>query len=160
MRDRQEAIGSSFFVLFFLAIILLAKDWPVEARTFPWVIGLPMTFLGLLQVAIDLGWVGARGSGGAEAEKEPLAQATSPKSAQRRTISIFLWIYGFLGLIWLVGFPLAVPLVVFCYLKIQSHEGWYISLGLTAMAWGFLWGVFDRFLHLPFPDGMMFQWLA
>lgn len=160
MRVGRQVFVSSFVVVFFAVVVILAKDWPIEARTFPWVIGIPMLLLGLVQMVLDIRGVGKTVGVSDHGDEYPASSETlSPALVRRRTLNIFCWIYGILGLIWLMGFQVTVPAVVFCYLKIQSREGWFISLGLTTVAWAFLWGIFDRFLHLPFPNGMVFQWL-
>jgi hypothetical protein len=28
----------------------------------------------------------------------------------------------------------------------------------TAVVWGFFYGLFDRLLHLPFPQGWLLEW--
>jgi hypothetical protein len=50
--------------------------------------------------------------------------------------------------------------VVFLYLKFQSRESWPLTIALTMVAWIFFYGLFDRLLHLPFPDGEIFVWLG
>ena len=160
MRVERQVFVSSLVAMFFAVVIIFAKDWPIEARMFPWVIGIPMLILGLVQIALDLRGVGKTvGVSDPEDDSTPSSATMAPELLRSRTLNIFCWIYGLLGLIWLVGFQVAVPVVVFCYLKIQSREGWIVSLGLTTVAWAFLWGIFDHFLHLPFPQGMVFQWL-
>jgi hypothetical protein len=67
---------------------------------------------------------------------------------------------GFLAGIVLVGFPVAVPLVVFLYAKLQGREPWGLSLGLALGVWGLFYGVFDRLLHLPFPAGWIQTWIG
>jgi hypothetical protein len=79
-----------------------------------------------------------------------------PALARKRTIAISLWTLGFLALIILVGFPLAVPIFVFVYLRIAGREPWMLTIGLTAVAWLLMEGLFDRLLHLPFPEGWIF----
>jgi hypothetical protein len=83
-----------------------------------------------------------------------------PELMMRRTASICGWILGFFVAIWLLGFPLAVPLLTFLYLKVGAAEKWPLTLGLTAFAWGFFYGVFERLLHLPFPEGQVFVWFG
>jgi hypothetical protein len=53
-----------------------------------------------------------------------------------------------------------VPLIVFLYLKVQSRESWLLSVTLAVFAWLFFYGLFDRLLHIPFPDGEIFNWLG
>lgn len=87
-------------------------------------------------------------------------QTVDSSVAQRRTLNIFAWIFGFLVSIWLLGFSLSVPIFVFLYLKVRSREGWILSLLLTGAAWLLFWRLFDRLLHLPFPEGQLFAWLG
>jgi hypothetical protein len=120
-----------------------------------------MLCLALIQIASDFRgankpWVEPDG----EREEESTTSGDIyPEVARRRAINTFAWIFGFLGLVWFLGFQIAVPLVVFLYLKVQSRERWVLSLVYTGVAWVFLWGVFDRFLHLPFPESAIFGWL-
>jgi hypothetical protein len=89
------------------------------------------------------------------------AQTTvAPAVAKRRAITMFSWFFGFFFGIWLLGFSITIPLMVFTYLKIQSNEKWLLSLTLTAVAWVFFHTLFVRLLTLPFPDGMIFTWLG
>jgi hypothetical protein len=59
----------------------------------------------------------------------------------------------------LLGFPAAVPLFVFCYLKFQAQEGWKVSLLITVFIWGAFWGLFIWLLRTQFPKGWLFQGL-
>jgi len=79
-----------------------------------------------------------------------------PALARKRTIAIIIWTLGFLVLILLVGFPLAVPIFVFAYLKIAGQEPWTLTIALTAISWLSMEGLFNRLLHLPFPEGLIF----
>ena len=79
-----------------------------------------------------------------------------PALARKRTIAITMWTLGFLGLIVLVGFPLAVPIFIFAYLKIAGRESWTLTIALTAISWLSMEGLFTRLLHLPFPEGLLF----
>jgi hypothetical protein len=60
----------------------------------------------------------------------------------------------------LLGFPIAVPLFVLLYLRLQGREGWIVSLAMTAAVWGVFYGLFNRLLHLPFPAGWLVTWLG
>ena len=77
----------------------------------------------------------------------------SPEDVRKRTITMFSWMFGFFAMIWLVGFVIAIPLMVFGYLKFQSNERWGLSIMLTVIAFVFFYALFVRLLNLPFPDG-------
>lgn len=138
------------------AAVVIAMDWPVKAKLFPMAIGIPVFCMaaaevlwGLLRPADRVGAMDFRPS-----EQLP------PKIAVRRTWVTIAWMLGFLAGIVLAGFPVAVPLLVLLYARLQGREGWALSLGLALAVWGFFYGVFDRLLHLPFPAGWIQGWLG
>jgi hypothetical protein len=67
---------------------------------------------------------------------------------------------GFLALIVLLGFPVAVAAFMLIYLKFAAKEGWIFSIVVTALVWGAFYGLFDAMLHLPFPEGWLLEWLG
>jgi len=86
-----------------------------------------------------------------------LTDDVEPALARKRTIAIIIWTVCFLVLILLVGFPLAVPIFVFAYLKIAGREPWTLTIALTAISWLSMESLFTRLLHLPFPEGLIFE---
>ena len=75
---------------------------------------------------------------------------------KRRTLEMFIWIYGFAAFLWLVGFYVAIPLMVFLYL-VRHRESPTLTVVLPTIAGGLTWGVFGYFLHLPFPPGILLE---
>jgi hypothetical protein len=63
-----------------------------------------------------------------------------------------VWILGFFLALWLLGFPLGIPLATFLYLKVAARENWFTSIAVTAGTWAFIVGVFGHFLDFVFPD--------
>lgn len=161
LKVRPAAIFSFGALIFCIVFVYQAHEWRLQARLYPWAIGIPMLVLAIVQVILDL-----RGAG----DKKPPESSTpmdyqftkeiDPDVARRRAINIFCWIFGFLVSIWLLGFNITIPLLVFGYLKIQSGEPWGLSLGLTVAAWLAFYSLFVRLLTLPFPEGHIFMWLG
>jgi hypothetical protein len=154
--------GSALFSLFLAAIaayaVVAAWDWPLKAKLFPLAMGIPLLVLALAQLLLEL-------RGTAEAAKGPamdLAYSAEvpAKVALRRTGVVFGWMAAFVLLVLLLGFSLAVPLFVFSYLVTQSSAGWALAIALTAAAWGFFHGLFERLLHFPFDTGLVQTWLG
>jgi hypothetical protein len=138
--------------------IASASSWPLKAKLFPLVTAIPLLVLALVQLFLDL-----RGKAEeTESVASDIALSTDvpPAIARRRTLLTFAWMVAFVALVFLVGFPLAVPLFVFSYLMLQSAEGLWRSLALTAAAWGFFHGLFERLLRLPFGAGIVQTWLG
>ncbi|HEY3304762.1 MAG TPA: tripartite tricarboxylate transporter TctB family protein [Candidatus Binatia bacterium] len=160
MKIRPQLLLALILVVFFALFVYVAKDWRLQARLYPWAIGIPMLALALVQVVLDLKGIGAKKVGDHAPVDVQFAERADPVEARRRMINIFSWIVGYIVAIWLLGFAYSVPLLVFLYLKVQSRESWPLSIALTAVAWVFFWGLFDRLLHLPFPQGALFAWLG
>jgi hypothetical protein len=154
--------AASVFSLFLAAVaafaVVSASAWPFKAALFPLVMGIPLLVLALVQIVLDLQGRTDPAEGPAM-DLAPSAEV-APEIARRRTIAIFAWMAGFIVLVLLVGFPLAVPLFTFSYLMLQSAAGWWRSIALTAAAWGFFYGLFERLLHFPFGSGLIQTWLG
>ena len=138
------------------AAVIIALDWPWKAKLFPLVIGIPVFCLATAEVIWSLFGTARREA----AMDYQLSEHLPAGAALRRALHAAGWMVGFLVAIVAVGFLIAVPLFVFLYLKLQGREGWGMSVAITAGTWGFLYGVFDRLLHLPFPDGWIQTWIG
>jgi hypothetical protein len=154
--------GRALFTLGLVALaayaVASARAWPLKAALFPLVMGIPLLVLALAQLALDL----RRKPATADDPVLDLARPAdvAPALARRRTLAIFAWMAGFVALVVLAGFPLAVPLFTFGYLALQGGVGWGLSLALAAAAWGFFHALFERLLRLPFEPGLVPAWLG
>lgn len=155
---RPQVFFSLLIFIFLLVFVWEAKDWRPQARLYPWAVGIPMLFLAVVQIYLDLKGAAQKQAAGATPVDFQFTQVTDPALARRRTVNIFSWVFGFGLGIWLLGFRIMVPLLVFSYLKIQSRERWALSIALTAAAWLLFWGLFDWLLTLPFPEGQLLTW--
>ena len=142
MRLSGAALFSAALAVAAAYAVYAALRWPPKAALFPLTMGIPLLVLALAQVLIDL--------------RDPPQAA--PAAARRRSLAVFAWMAGFIALVLLVGFPVAVPVFVFCYLAIASREGWVLSAALAAAAWGAFHLLFQRLLHFPFEDGLISGW--
>ena len=132
----------------------------MQARLYPWAIGIPMLVLAFIQVILELrGYKAKQPSDGAPMDFQ-FTKAIEPAVAKKRAIIMFGWLLGFFLLVWLLGFEYGIPLMVFGYLKLQSNESWLLSIILTTLAFIFFWILFVKLLTLPFPQGLIFTWLG
>ena len=133
--------------------VFAATGWPWKAALFPLVIGIPLFCL----AATELLW----NFFGKETRQEAMEVTLSTDAAARRRVALVAgWVLAFFAAIALLGFPIAVPLFVFLYLKLQGGEGWAMTIGLTAGVFALFYGLFDALLHLPFPAGWLWSWLG
>lgn len=127
--------------------LVSAWSWPVRAS----IIVLTLGGAGLALTALQLGFDLRRSL--AEATKDRLIYEVPATEAASRWgyLEAWGWIVGFYLAIHVVGFPAAASLFVLAYVKVYGG-GWLMSAGLAALGWGFLYGVFDRVLHVPWPE--------
>jgi len=154
--------GRVLFGLFLIVVgayaVHSALGWSFKTALFPLSVSILLIILTAAQLLLDL--FGKAETAGGPAIDLELAADVPPDVARRRVIGIFFWVVGFILLVFLLGFPIAVPLFMLCYLRLQSHESWWLSLSLTALAWGFFNGVFERLIHLRFEEGWIQTWLG
>ena len=160
MKITPAAIFSFCALVFFIIFVYLAQDWRLQARLYPYAIGIPMLILAIVQVILDLKGVKAKESSSATPMDFQFTKDVDPTTAKKRAITMFAWLIAFFFLIWLVGFPIGIAVMMFTYLKFQGRESWKLSILLTVIAWLCFWGLFVRLLHLPFPDGLILTWLG
>jgi hypothetical protein len=137
-------------------------EWSLQARLFPWTIGIPALALCLIQLFMDL-WKAVR-PGAAPVDDDQgimdlkVDKDVAPALMVRRAANIFGWIASLFASIWLVGFLISVPLFILFYMRFQSRETWLSSLAWTAVTVVFIIGLFHYILRVPwfYP---VFGWL-
>lgn len=163
MKIRPQALFSFCALVFFCVFVYQAYEWRMQARLYPWAIGIPMILLAIAQVILDLRGVKAKAPSEAGPPTPMDFQFTKdidPVTARNRAIVMFAWLAGFLGLIWFVGFSIGIAVMMFSYFRIQGKEPLRLSIILTAIAWLCFYGLFVKLLTLPFPQGALFAWLG
>jgi uncharacterized membrane protein (DUF373 family) len=134
-------------------MIFTAWGWPFRAALFPLAVGLPL--LALVVVELFLTVTGK--SRGIEEESLGadfrLSETSDHALTERRTVIIAVWILSFLLMILLVGFPIAVPLFFFLYLRLGAKESWAATIGTTAVAAASFYALFVWLLRTPLHEG-------
>lgn len=158
---RKVNKGSALFAFGLVVVISLAllqsRNFNVRAGLFPWVVGFPLLFLLLVQLAKELRGKAVGRPRVRSGEEEP---EMSAHTVNRRTAGMFGWIMGYFIAVWLLGFPGGCALGSFVQLKFGSKEKWPVTLMLTVGIWAFVYLLFERTLHVPFPAGQLFEALG
>ncbi|MSQ70394.1 MAG: hypothetical protein EXR27_03750 [Betaproteobacteria bacterium] len=157
--NRREVAFLCVLIAILAAALWTSRAFGYRAGLFPWVIGIPL--LGLMATELMLALKGRATGAQAIGEGAGSNEAELPPGVEyRRTASMSGWIFGAFALIWLLGFPWSFPLILFAQLKIAAGEKWPTTLVVTACGWAFFYGVFVYGLHIPFPEGLIFEWLS
>lgn len=158
MKSKGNIYFSTFLILIAGYVIFTASRWSFKTGFFPLAIAIPLLILAVVQLYLEL-------YGAPEVSKGPAVEAefsteVAPEIARRRAVTIFSWITTFIFFVYLIGFPLTVPLFILFYLKFQSDAGWTHSIALTAITWGCFYMLFQRLVHIQFEPGAIQIWLG
>lgn len=153
MSSRMKTEGLLFTL--FIGVVMgsalwFARNWPVRAS-------IGVLFLGGIGVVLAL-WqfiLDAKQSD-ANQQRSQFEMPTTAAESKWGNVEIWSWIIGFYLLIVLIGFPIAVPLFVLSYSKFYGAS-WLVGISLSAIAWGFVYGVFEKILHVPWPEPVIFS---
>ena len=158
MRVSGKLLMSLCLMAVAVGVMITAMKWPFRTALFPLMVSISLFMGALADCLLDL-------FGSKEVVSKQgivdfqLSDDIDPAIATRRTLVAFAWIIGFFFLILLLGFSVALPLMVFLFLKVQTKERWGVSLLLTGSALVFFNGLFVWFLNIPFPAGWIFEGL-
>lgn len=151
MNPRMKLEGRLFTL--FIGIVMaaalwFARDWPIRASIGVLVLGSIGVVLAVWQLALE-----ARKST-ASVQRSQFEIPLAESEGRWGNVEIWCWIVGFYVLIVSIGFPVAVPLFVLAYSKIYGAS-WLLGITLSAIAWSFVYGVFEKILHVPWPTPLI-----
>lgn len=148
----EKRVFSLFILLVLVAAVWEAYPWPLRASIVVLLLGSVGVVLAILQLVLDF-----------KPSQPPKASQgisyTTPNlesTGRWGNLEIWSWILGFYAAIHLVGFLSAVPLFVFFYSKIYGAR-WPVSLALSLLCWGFVYGIFEQLMHVPWPKAILFS---
>jgi len=154
--------GRVIFCIFLIAVsayaILAARGWTFKASLFPLSVSIPLLVLATIHLFQAIFGKGETDEG--SAVDLDFSNDVPPEVARDRVINSFSWIIAFIASVYLVGFPLTVPLFIFSYLKFQSEVGWLPTIAATAITWGCFYGLFQWLVHIQFEPGAIQIWLG
>ncbi len=154
--------GAILFCLFLIAVaayaIFASIGWSFKAKLFPLSISIPLLMLAIVQLLLIL--LGKAESTEGGAMDVEFSTDVDPEIVRRRVLGIFGWIIAFIALVYLLGFPMTVPLFIFLYLKFQSQVGWLATIFVTGITWGCFHLLFQFLVHIQFETGAVQTWLG
>ena len=148
----------------FLGSLLIEVRWPFGARLVPQLVsGFGATFAFFLLIAETFGATAVeragatRGHGPADFEIPHAGLSTS--QIYRRALAYFLWIASVLLAAYTIGLLPALVLFPFVFMIFHGGEDWKTAAIITLVMFGFLWLVFDRIVHEPWPQTVIGNYL-
>jgi putative tricarboxylic transport membrane protein len=157
-RVSGRAVFSGAIAVLAAWALVQTLHWPIKTALYPRAVAIPLLLLAAAETVLNL--IRSDETNDREAMDTMVSTEVPADVAVRRTVAIAGWMIGFYLAILLVGFPRAVPVFVFAYLKVYAKERWTLSLILAALAWLGFHLLFIRLLHLPFPDGLLWRLIS
>ena len=139
-------------------VLFQALDWPFRTSLFPLMTGSLLVGLALVKLGASVGRVRASVPAedeGASADLQadlPDVLATASRGEWTGAVS---WMAGFFLMLWLLGALVTVPLFAVAYLLIVARQSPVLAGTYALASWMFVYGLFDRVLHIPLPAGAL-----
>lgn len=143
----EKIIFTAFVGLVLLTALFVAKDWPIRASIIILLLGSVGVILTLIQLRLDFK---AARSDDAKVLRPTFEVQAIEHQGRWGSLEIWAWLWGLFIAIHLIGFPIALPLFVFSYVKLYGGR-WLTAIILTAVTSGFLHGIYDYVLSVPWP---------
>ncbi|MEE8516910.1 MAG: hypothetical protein V3T02_09760, partial [Alphaproteobacteria bacterium] len=112
LRFQPRTLLTLSLIAVFAYVVIASWDMPIEARLYPWSIGLIALTLLAYQLVREILPSSEQILRETGADFDFTEEESSPEG-KRRAVELFAWLYGFAALLWLIGFYLAIPLMVF-----------------------------------------------
>ena len=154
--------GNLVFCIFLIAVsayaIFTATGWSFKTKLFPLAVSFPLLTLLVTQLLLIIG--GKEQTGESGAMDIDFTVEVPPEVARQRVFGMFGWIVGFIALVFLLGFPLTVPVFIFLYLMFQSKIRWLTTIAMTMLTWGCFYLLFQSLVHIQFEAGAIQTWFG
>jgi hypothetical protein len=147
-----------FLLLVAATAIVIARQWTFQAALFPLSVSLPLLILAAIELLLSI-FGRSENNVGAAVDLE-FTSGVPPEIERRRVISAFSWIAAFVLSVYLIGFPITVPLFIFAYLRFESGVGLLAGVLATAFTWALFFALFQKLVHLQFEQGALQAWLG
>ena len=158
LRFQPRSLLTLCLIAIFSYVVISSSEMPLQAKLYPWTIGIIALVLLAYQLVREL-----LPASQTETDKTGVdidfTDEESSKVGKRRALELFCWMYGFAILLWLIGFYTAIPLMVLAYM-IRHKEPLVMIISLPVGAGLSTWYIFGHLLHLPFPPGLLLEWMG
>ena len=156
LRFQPRSALTLAFIGLFAYVVISSSDMPLEAKLYPWTIGIIALILLTYQLFREILSPSKTETDQTGVDIDFTDEEAS-KVGKRRALEVFGWMYGFAVLLWLIGFYVAIPVMVFAYML--RHKETLVMTILLPSGTGFAtWYIFGHLLHLPFPPGLLLEW--
>jgi hypothetical protein len=155
MKHIVSYIFTSLWIVGVAIALYVAQGWNATTALFPKSVGYPMLALLAIILALDVRKTLRRKAQGDWSEEEKAFPA------RNKAMVLYLgWLVGFAVLVWAIGVLYAMPLYIFCYMKLQGKYGALKALLYAAATTGFIFLLFQYAFRVSWPEGALQMFLG
>ena len=155
LRFQPRSILTLVFIVIFTYAVYEVWDMPDQAKMYPWTIGLISLVLLVWQFVHEI--LPSKKENSFETGVDmDFTEEEASREGKRRALELFGWMYGFAASLWLLGYFVAIPLMVFLYM-VRHKESRVLTIAMPTAAGLATWMLFSHLLHLPFPPGLLLE---
>ena len=139
-------------------VVVQALEWPFRTSLFPVVTGSLLIGLALLKLGSSVGRVRHGTQDTDQSAPADLPEVFVTASREEWTAAVG-WMAGFFLMLWMLGAIVTVPLFAVAYLLIVARRSPLLAGSYALVSWMFIYGLFDRVLHIPLPAGVVLRFV-
>jgi hypothetical protein len=136
--------GRLFFDFSLVVLLLVAAfmsfSYAPDARAIPLATSIVAMVFVLIQIVIDI-------KGSVREAEHPGGGGDGESIGYRRPLMIFIYLAGFVFLLWWMGYLFAVPISAFALMRLAGRVPWVTAVGVAAGLWLFVYVVFEVMLE-------------
>lgn len=158
MKARGEAVFNGVLIIIFAGGLYLCRDWSVKARLFPLLIVIAGVTLSVLMVISDSISSTHPDKKRKKAKRdelktglESIRENITPKSE----MIMILWVAGFLGMILVFGFWIAIATFTPLFMPLFGRENWKMVAIFTVGIWLGIYLVFGLAMQVSLYGGAL-----
>jgi hypothetical protein len=150
-------------------MLLASRDWGIEARIIPVIVGAGGMLFCALTLAND---VFGRSSDAARADAPGILPGATGQQKMHMDIEshighlpigvkllrgalFFGWMAAFLASMATIGLIATVPVFIVAYMRLEGRERWSLTLPMAIGTTLFVYLLFDRVLAIPWPPTLL-----
>lgn len=161
---KLEDLVYVFFIGIGLYMLVTAQGWLFMARIGPTVVASILVTAGTISLAYKIFVIPAQSGpayagGGVHMDVAGDHDQKLPdRVVLARAARFFGWFLAFLVCMGVIGMIPTVPLMIVAFMRVEGREPWRLSLILAACVTVLLYVIFDRIIHIPWPECLLGQW--
>lgn len=160
-KGRGQLILNLVFLAFFVTLIVISMTYSAKARRMPLVILIPGAVLAVIVTVKDISRKGPAPEEREISAEEEEIEDTEPAGLaatdqNKRMFVMFGWMALLVGMIWVVGFLVTIPVYTILFMK-SLKESWRLSIIFGVAGFIVLYFLFVVGLNMELYRGLIFQ---